>query len=51
LGVGFANISTSFAPKIARFDALPPLFIAVSVATCDVSIRMFPESTPSMKVR
>jgi hypothetical protein len=38
VGVGFANISTSFVLKIARFDAPPPLFIAVSVGTCDVSM-------------
>ena len=31
LGVGFANISTSFALKIARFDASPSLFIAVII--------------------
>src|ERR1019366_7040766 len=43
LGVGFANISTSFALKIARFDASPPLFIAVIIfSRTDLALAIAP---------
>src|ERR1019366_220028 len=43
LGVGFANISMSFALKIARCDASPPLFIAVIIfSRTDLALAIAP---------
>src|ERR1035437_3545349 len=43
LGVGFANISMSFALKRARFDASPPLFIAVIIfSRTDLALAIAP---------
>jgi hypothetical protein len=43
LGVGFANLSISFALKMARFDASPPLFIAVIIfSRTDLALAIAP---------